>query len=62
MTEQLPTKTMRTVHVNVKYEDEQFEWRQVQARDLKHAFEIARQLPRVVWVYETSYIPGGLVT
>lgn len=55
-------KKLRTIHVNVKLQCGETEWRQVKARDLSDAIKVAQKLPLVVWVYEASYIPGGLVT
>ncbi len=59
---------LRTAHVHVRLKgltprgDWKMEWRQVQAYDLTHAFEVAEQAPDVVQAYETSWIPGGVVT
>lgn len=54
---------LRTIHVNVRLKGAwRTEWRQVTARDLSEATALAQQMPDVQQVYETSLVPGGVVT
>ena len=58
---------MRTIHVYVRLKAESpnewpYEWRQVQARDLDHAFDVAEEASDVEAVLEVSYVAGGVVT
>lgn len=54
---------LRTIHVNVRLKGKwRTEWRQVRARDLSEAHLLAGEMPDVQQVYETSFVPGGVVT
>jgi hypothetical protein len=54
---------LRTIHVNVRLKGPwRTEWRQVMAHDLQEASRLAEMMPDVKQVYETSFVPGGVIT
>ncbi len=62
------TQEKRTYHVNVRLKEDRpngdwhMEWRQIRAANFNESFKLAEQMPDVRHVYESSLVPGGVIT